>query len=212
MIQVFALIAALQGTPAPATSPDPDTTGALLTNAGVLRAAGKVDSVFVARTLDSTTVAPADWASYLMARLGVKPIPETGLRITLDPRALRIRGTIGQLPREAQGALAGFIAMFDPSTPLEASVILDRPQPDAVRFHLDSARLGGIPVPEPILGPGLEVVGRQYPVLMNGGRDLFVAIPAGATVRYAPSGIVLLAPPSPPTPPKPRRPAARSRP
>lgn len=178
----------------------PDTTGALLTNAGVLRAAGKVDSVFVTRRTDSTSVDAADWAAYLMARLGVKPIPETGLRITLDPRTLRIRGLIRDIPLEAQTALSAFVAMFDPATPIEAAITIDRPAADAVRFHLDTAWIGGIPIPEQMLDPGLRIVGEKYPVLMNGGRDLFVAVPANATVRYTSTGVVLLAPPAPPKP------------
>lgn len=191
----------------------PDTTGALLSSAGVMRAAGKVDSVFVAKTLDSTLVGGADWAAYLMARLNVKPIPESGLRITIDPRTLRVRGQIRDLPLEAQSTLSGFIAMFDPATPLEASVTMDRPAPDAIRFHLDSAWVGGLPVPEPMLDPGLRVVGEKYPVLANGGRDLFVAIPANATVRFTDQGVVLLGPPKPAAAPRraPRQ-APRSRP
>ena len=203
---LLALVVAFQQAPAPTP---PDTTGALLTNAGVLRAAGKVDSVFVARSLDSTTVDAADWAAYLMARLGVKPIPETGLRITLDPRTLRVRGLIRDIPLEAQTSLSAFVSMFDPATPIEAAITMDRPAPDAVRFHLDTAWIGGISIPEPMLDAGLRVVGEKYPVLMNGGRDLFVAVPAGATVRYSPTGVVLLAPPPPP-PPKPV-PAHRTR-
>lgn len=187
--------------------PPVDTTGTLLTNAGVLRAAGKVDSVFVTRRLDSARVNAADWASYLMARLGVKPIPETGLRIVSDPRTLRVKGKISDLPADAQNSLATFLAMLDPATPIEASVTMDYPQPDAIRFHLDSAWIAELNIPEPILGPGLRVVGDKYPVLMNGGRDLFVAIPANAKVRLAPGGVDLIGPP-PPVPP--RRPPPRS--
>src|SRR5882724_11428200 len=173
---IFALVLALVQTPAQVAPPPVDTTGAHLSNAGVLRAAGKVDSVFVTRTLDSTTVDAADWASYLMARLGVKPIPETGLRITIDERTLRLHGMIRDIPAEAQTALAGFVSMFDPATPIAASVTLDRPAADAIRFRLDSAWVGGIAIPEPMLDPGLRIVGQKYPVLMNGGRDLFVAV------------------------------------
>lgn len=189
------------------TGPPVDTTGTLLTNAGVLRAAGKVDSVFVTRRLDSARVNAADWAAYLMARLGVKPIPETGLRIVSDPRTLRVKGKISDLPADAQNSLATFLAMLDPATPIEASVTMDYPQPDAIRFHLDSAWIAELNIPEPILGPGLKVVGDKYPVLMNGGRDLFVAIPAHAKVRLVPGGVDLIGPP-PPVPP--RRPPPRS--
>lgn len=188
-------------------TPAVDTAGTLLTNAGVLRAAGKVDSVFVTRRLDSARVNAADWASYLMARLGVKPIPESGLRIVIDARALRLKGKLSDLPAEAQASLATFLAMLDPATPIEASVTMDYPQPDAIRFHLDSAWIADLNVPEPILGPGLKLVGDKYPVLMNGGRDLFVAIPANAKVRLTPGGVDLIGPPA--APPPPRRPAAR---
>ena len=203
---LLALLIAFQQAPAPTP---PDTTGAPLTNAGVLRAAGKVDSVFVARKLDSTIVDAADWAAYLMARLGVKPIPETGLRITLDPRTLRVRGLIRDIPLEAQTALSAFVSMFDPATPIEAAITMDRPSPDAVRFHLDTAWIGGISIPEPMLAAGLQVVGQKYPGLMNGGRDLFVATPPNATIRYSPTGVVLLAPPPPSPKPAPSRPPRR---
>jgi hypothetical protein len=201
--------ALLLQTPAPA--PVPDTTGARMTNAGVLRAAGTVDSVFVARTRDSATVDAGDWTAYLMARLGVRPIPETGLRVTIDSTRLRIHGMVGDIPREAQVSLAALVSMFDPATPLEASVSLDRPGPNAIRFHLDSAWISGFAVPEAMLGPGLQVVGDKYPVLMNGGRDLYVEIPPNGMVRFTPKGVALVAPPRP-TPPRPAaRPRSRAR-
>jgi hypothetical protein len=194
----------------PVAPPAPDTTGARMTNAGVLRAAGTVDSVFVARTRDSATVDAGDWTAYLMARLGVRPIPETGLRVTIDPARLRVHGMVGDIPHEAQVSLAALVSMFDPATPLEASVSLDRPSPNAIRFHLDSAFISGFAVPEAMLGPGLKVVGDKYPVLMNGGRDLFVEIPPGGEVRFTPRGVTLIGPPRP-LPPRPSTPP-RSRP
>jgi hypothetical protein len=100
--------------------------------------------------------------------------------------------------------------MFDPATPLEASVSLDRPSPNAIRFHLDSAWISGFAVPEAMLGPGLKVVGDKYPVLMNGGRDLFVEIPPGGEVRFTPFGVTLIGPPRP-VPPRPTAPPPRSR-
>jgi hypothetical protein len=211
---IIALCAALiLQTPAPAASA-PDTTGARMTNAGVLRAAGVVDSVFVARTRDSATVDAGDWTAYLMARLGVRPIPETGLRVTIDPTRLRVHGKVGDIPHEAQVSLAALVSMFDPTTPLEASVSLDRPSPNAIRFHLDSAWISGFAIPEAMLGPGLQVVGDKYPVLMNGGRDLFVEIPPGGEVRFTPLGVTLLGPPHPvpPRPTAPPRSRARPRP
>lgn len=201
---ILALLALLQ-TQAPAA---PDTTGALMTNAGVVRAAGVVDSVFVAPyKRDTATVDAGDWTAYLMARLGVRPIPEMGLRVTIDSLRLRVRGRISDLPPEAKSALSGFIAFLDPSTPFEASVSLDQAAPNAIRFHLDSAWIAGFAIPDAILGQGLRVVGEKYPVLANGGRDLFVETPVGATVRFSAAGVRLQGPPRPPAPPSapPRR-------
>lgn len=208
---IFALCAAvLLQTPAPPTAPD--TTGARMTNVGVLRAAGTVDSVFVTRTLDSATVDAGDWTAYLMARLGVRPIPETGLRVTIDSARLRVHGKVGDIPREAQISLAALVSMFDPATPLEASISLDQAAPNAIRFHLDSAWISGFAIPEAMLGPGLQVVGDKYPVLANGGRDLFVETPPNGVVRFSARGVTLIGPPRPAPPRPPTRPRARPRP
>lgn len=198
---MFLLLLGLLQVPAP---PAPDTTGALITNAGVVRAAGRVDSVFVARLRDTASVDAGDWTAYLMARLGVRPIPEMALRVTIDSQRLRIRGRISDLPPEARTALAGFVSLLDPATPFEASVALDQAAPNAIRFHLDSAWIAGFPIPDPILGQGLRVVGEKYPVLANGGRDLFVETPVHATVRFSAEGVRLVAPPRP-SPPRRRR-------
>lgn len=202
---IFALCTAvLLQTPVSA----PDTTGARMTNAGVLRAAGTVDSVFVTRLLDSATVDAGDWTAYLMARLGVRPIPEMGLRVTVDSTRLRVHGKVGDIPREAQIALAALLSMFDPATPLDASISVDQASPNTIRFHLDSAWISGFAIPEALLGPGLRVVGEKYQVLANGGRDLFVETPPYGVVRFTPLGVRLVGPPRPAPP----RPATRPRP
>src|SRR6478736_5670611 len=173
----------------------PDTTGSLMTNAGVFRAAGKVDSVFVARLRDTATVDVGDWTAYLMARLGVQPIPEMGLRVTVDTLRLRVRGRLKDIPPEARASLQSFLAMLDPETPFVATVSLRLEAANAIRFRLDSAFIAGFAIPETILAQGLRVVGEKYPVLANGGRDLFVEIPPGALVRLTPGGVRLKGPP-----------------
>lgn len=176
-------------------APAPDTTGSLMTNAGVFRAAGTVDSVFVARNLDSATVDPGDWTAYLMARLGVKPIPEMGLRVTVDTLRLRVHGKLKDIPPEARASLQSLLAMLGPETPIVATVSLRLEAAHALRFRLDSAYIAGFAIPEAVLAQGLRVVGDQYPVLANGGRDLFVEIPAGALVRFTADGVRLEGPP-----------------
>jgi hypothetical protein len=186
-----------------------DTTGSLMTNAGVPRAAALVDSVFVAKVRDTATVDPGDWTAYLMARLGVKPIPEMKLRVTIDTAHLRVTGALKDIPPEARASLASLLSMLDPETPIVAVVSLRLEAPNAIRFRLDSAYIAGFPIPETILAQGLRVVGEKYPVLANGGRDLFVEIPPGALVRFTPGGVRLNGPPKPrrtPAPPA-RRPA-----
>ena len=191
--------------------PTQDTIGALMTNAGVVRAAGKVDSVFVARLSDTATVDAGDWTAYLMARLGVKPIPEMGLRVFIDSTHLRVRGRVSDIPAEARTALVSLLAFLDPETPFEAAVTLDRAAPNAIRFHLESAWIAGFTVPDAILGQGLRVVGEKYPVLANGGRDLFVEIPANAIVRFTSAGVRLVGAPRPTPAPPTRRSSARPR-
>lgn len=197
------VLALLQATPAP------DTTGSLMTNAGVLRAAGTVDSVFVTKLRDSAVVDAGDWTAYLMARLGVKPIPEMKLRVTIDSTRLRVTGALRDIPPEARASLQSLLAMLDPSTPIVATVSLHTEATNGIRFHLDSAYIAGFVIPETILAQGLRVVGDQYPVLANGGRDLFVEIPPGALVQLTPGGVRLKGPPKPrrTTAPPPRRPA-----
>src|SRR6478609_2293874 len=108
-----------------------------MTNAGVLRAAGRVDSVLVTKLRDSATVDAGDWTAYLMARLGVKPIPEMRLRVTIDTAHLRVSGALKDIPPEARASLQSFLAMLDPETPIVATVTLRRETPNAIRFHLD---------------------------------------------------------------------------
>jgi len=202
---MLALLLLLQ-TPVAAS---PETTGSLMTNAGVIRAAGTVDSVFVTKLRDSATVDAGDWTAYLMARLGVKPIPEMKLRVTVDSTRLRVYGALKDIPPEARASLQSLLAMLDPETPIVATVSLRLEAPNAIRFHLDSAYIAGFAVPEAFLAQGLRVVGEQYSVLANGGRDLFVEIPPGALVQLTPNGVRLTGPPKPkrtPVPP-PRRPA-----
>ncbi|MEK6688491.1 MAG: hypothetical protein AABZ01_08555, partial [Gemmatimonadota bacterium] len=53
-----------------------------LSMGGVGRAATQIDSVFIDRTSVSTAVTGGDWVSYLAARLGALPIPDSmGIRV-----------------------------------------------------------------------------------------------------------------------------------
>lgn len=171
------------------------SSGNSMTNAGVVRAAGAVDSVFLLRTRLSDTVSGGDWAAYLMARLGVRPIPrDLGLHVLVDTTTIRITGRVADLPREALLELGPLVALLDTGTALDAWASLNRAGPTAVRFHLDSAALGGVGIPEIALAPVLANVGARYPKLTATGRDLFVETPPDGELRLVPGGVRLAVP------------------
>ncbi|MFI5234792.1 MAG: hypothetical protein ACHQXA_03705 [Gemmatimonadales bacterium] len=175
--------------------------GDSMTNAGVVRAAAAVDSVFLLRLRGTDTVAAGDWAAYLMARLGVKPIPpDLRLRIIIDSGMIRMTGRIADLPQDALRELGPLVSLVDPSTTLDAWASLVRIGPRAVRFRLDSAALAGFGIPEAVLAPALANVGTRFPALTNTGRDLYVEIPTDGQLELANGGVRLAVPPAPPPP------------
>ena len=182
-----------------------------MTNAGVVRAAAAVDSVFLARTRNTDTVSAGDWAAYLMARLGVKPIPpDLRLKVRADRGAIPLFGRIADLPRDARAQLGPLLSFFDSNTTLDAWASLISAGPTAVRFRLDSAVLGGIGIPELALAPVLANVGVRYPMLTRSGRDLYVETPPNGKVELVQDGVRLTAPP--PVTPAPTAPRHRSHP
>lgn len=162
---------------------------------GVARASALVDSVYVDRLLPRAVVAGGDFAAYLMARLGMRALPpDFGFKVAIDTSLIRIGGRIGDLPVEARQALSQLVLMLPAQTRLEAQVVLLPAGPEAVRFHLRSATVDGIAIPEILLAPLMASVGRQYPALTETGRDLYVQIPAGAGVRLISGAVVLTGP------------------
>lgn len=162
---------------------------------GVLRASALVDSVYVDRQLREATVDGGDFTAYLMARLGIRALPDDfGYRVRVDSTRIRIGGRIADLPQDAQRALAQLVLLLPPATRLEAQVTLLPAGKEAVRFHLTGATVQGIPVPESVLQPLMSNVGQQYPALTETGRDLFVQVPAGGKMALVPGAVRLTAP------------------
>ncbi len=179
----------------------PGPTGEPITNEGVVRASATVDSVLLDGLAADRVVGPGDFASYLMARLGVVPIPaDLRFRVVSDTSALRLTGTVADLPPQAVSELGPFVAFLDPQTRLDAIVVLRRENPRAVRFRLAEVLIGGSRVPDDVLQVVMSDVGRRYPALSRTGRDLFVEIPSGASMTLVPDGVRLGAPPSAPPP------------
>ncbi len=155
-----------------------DPVGEPLTNAGIARAAARVDSVFVSRTAQRAMIRGGDFGSYLIARMGVVPIPpDLRLRVAVSPQHLVLAGQLGDLPAPARGALGAMFSMLPLSTPIAGEIAVDRVAPDAVRFHLATARVNGIPVPETLLDAVMSRVAHQYATPTQSGRDLMVRIP-----------------------------------
>ncbi|MGH7518179.1 MAG: hypothetical protein ACREOC_12030 [Gemmatimonadales bacterium] len=173
-----------------------------LSDAGVYRAAALVDSVFVDRVKRESTVEGADFASYLVARLGVRPVPpDLALDVAVDSSAVRISGRVDELPPAVKAALGAGLAFLDPSSVVTADVVLVAARTGVVRFHLRTILLNGFPLPEPLLVPLMAEVGSVYPALTKTGRDLLVAIPSDGEVQLLPGAVrVAISGPLAPTP------------
>lgn len=168
-----------------------------VTQAGVVRASAVVDAVFVDRLLPRGTVGAGDWASYLMARLGVVPIPaDVRVRVRSDSGRVRISSRVRDLNAETRAALGPIAGMLPPNTEIAGDISVRRPVPEVVQFYLETVRVNGVAMPEGIVAATMLEVGRQYPALSKSGRSLFVQVPAEADVRFLPGEVLLLGPPS----------------
>lgn len=171
---------------------------------GVLRASATVDSVFVDRVVPERYVGAGDWASYLMARLGIFPIPpDVKIEVTSDTSRIVLRTHVGDLPLQARQALGPLLGMLPAQTEIAGDISLRRVAREVVHFRLETLRVNGVPIPEPILQSALFDVGRQYPALTKSGRDLFVEIPRDARVELGVGRVHLVGPPA--DPPRPTR-------
>ena len=175
-----------------------ELTGDPLTNEGVVRASALVDSVFIDKLIPRATAGAGDFASHLMARLGVVPIPaDLRFRVMVDSQRILLRGRSADLPAAARTELGGFLQMVPPEAVIEAEVALLPVGLRGVRFHLRTVYVDGVPVPDFILQSVMTEVGHQYPALTSTGRDLFVQIPERAWIVLTPAGVDLVGPPAP---------------
>jgi hypothetical protein len=166
-----------------------------ISNAGVVRADSAVDAVFIGRTRLVDTVAIGDFASHLLARLGVPPFADSlGFEVTSDTTRARIVGRLRDFPPEARVDLNPIFFFVDSLTPFTAEVSLVDRANGVMRWRLERVLVGGFPIPELLLLPALREYDRRYPVLANGGRDLLVAMPPEATVTLVKDGIELRMP------------------
>lgn len=159
---------------------------------GVVRATAAVDSVFINRVTSQVFIPGGDWGSYLMARLGVVPIPaDLRLHVSVDSQRILVHGRIADLPRDAVATLGPLLGMFPPETPVAADITLDRLTPRVVRFRLAEVRVRRFTLPENLVATVMLGVGHQYPALGKTGRDLLVEIPPDGHVELVTGGVRL---------------------
>ena len=163
-----------------------------ITPAGVVRAQAVVDSVFLDRKTPKGSIDGGDWASYLMVRLGVNPLPDSvGIVVTVDSQLITFAGRIQDLPPEARAMLGPLSALIDPATVLSAEIEQVPAEKGLAHFRLRKVSVGAFPVPELMLRSMMMDIGDKYPALTKTGRDLFVQIPAEGRVTLS-SGAVLI--------------------
>jgi hypothetical protein len=173
----------------PAAAVSPAVPGHL-SNAGVYRAAALVDSVYIDRLNHEAFVEGGDFASYLVARLGVRPVPDNlAIDVAVDTGAVTLSSRVQDLPEAVRAQLGPALMFLDPSSVIAADVSLVRARVGVVRFHLRSLIVNGVALPEAILAPLMAQVGASYPALTSTGRDLLVAIPDDGTMRLAAGGV-----------------------
>lgn len=166
-----------------------------ISSSGVMRANQVVDAVFVTRQKRAGAVGGADWVAYMMARLGIQPIPDLpGIAVAVDSAGIIMSSRLGDLPPQTRTELGPLVGFLDPSTPLAADITLVRAGPQAVRFHLESLSVAGFAVPEMFLASYLSDVGKRYPALTASGRDLLVQVPTGGRVTLARDSVRLALP------------------
>lgn len=167
-----------------------------VTQWGVVRASAVVDAVFVDRKLPDGTVGVGDWASYLMARLGVVPIPsDVRVMVRSDSTRVVISSRIRDLNAETRAALGPLLGMLPQETEIAGDITLLRPHPEVVQFYLETVRVNGVPIPDAFVAATMLDVGKRYPALSSSGRSLYVQVPANAQVQFLPGSVRLVGPP-----------------
>lgn len=186
-VPAMAQVPASLGTPV-----DPARAWTTISMGAIPRVAGQVDSVFIDRQRPELTITGGDWVSYLMARLGALPIPDSsGVRVAVDSTRIVVEGRIVDLPPETRALFGPMLLLMDSASVMRAEVIIGPSGPGVVRFVLGTVIVNGFAIPESILAPFFQRVGERYKVLTRTGRELLVAIPPDARVALVLDGVRL---------------------
>ncbi len=110
-----------------ASAQEPTLPGHSLSTDGIREAAMQWDSVFVSRQTAETFVDGGAWGSYVMAEMGVIPIPDDlRFRVSVSPTHMELFGTIADLPLATRQVLAPILGFFSPETSLIARIEMRR--------------------------------------------------------------------------------------
>lgn len=173
-----------------------------ITPQGVVRAQAVVDSVFLDRKSPQGSIEGGDWASYLMARLGVTPLPDSvGIVVSVDSQLITFSGRIQDLPADARAMLGPLSALVDPATVLSAEIEQVPADKGLAHFRLRKVSVGMFPVPETMLRSMMMDIGDKYPALTKTGRDLYVQIPPDGRVALSPGAVLISTATNPASPP-----------
>lgn len=172
-----------------------------ITPAGVARAQAVVDSVFLDRKMAGGSIEGGDWASYMMVRLGVNPLPDSvGIVVTVDSQLITFSGRIQDLPPEARAMMGALAALVDPATVLSAEIEQLPAAKGLAHFQLRRVSVGAFPVPELMLRSMMLEIGEKYPALTETGRDLYVQIPPDGRVMLSTGAVLISIPAAPGSP------------
>jgi hypothetical protein len=198
MKQALVLVLLLLAPPLVAQDTIPRIPGGRITNAGVSRANLAVDSVFIRRAIRGDTIEIGDFTGYLLARLGVPPFSDSlNFAVTSDTSRVRITGRLMDFPVEARTELGPIFTFLDSTSVFTVDISMPQGSDRLMRFRLQRTTVRGIPIPDMLLLPALNEYARRYPVLADGGRELLVEMPVGATARLVTNGIAIYMPRKP---------------
>jgi len=170
----------------------PTPKGYPLSTDGTHLASLQWDSVFVSRQTSETFLDGGAWGSYVMAEMGVIPIPDDlRFRVSVEPSHMELFGTIADLPLETRQVLAPILGFFSPETSLIARIEMHRWNAEVIDLRLVSLAINGREFPETALALFLAQIGKQYPVLTETGRNLRLEVPRTGLVELEAGGVRL---------------------
>jgi hypothetical protein len=190
----FALVLAVARVVAqsPSASPQPvlpqpvfESPGRI-TRVGVARAQAVVDSVFLDRRIPQGFIDGGDWASYLMARLGVEPLPEnTAIAVVVDSTQVEFSSRLQDLPPEARRMFGPLEALVDSSTVLTAEIVQLPAAKGIAHFQLKRVLVGSFPGAVAIFSSRFRWMDRSP---WSRARSAFASFPRASHDRSAISG------------------------